>query len=157
MDSKLRQWQLDIERIWSTAAPDWREAARLADVMARTSVEVMLRYAAAQALPILRQAARETADPAITGAARRRLGIICQALRTLTTPQFGRRDVPARRPTPEECHRQLLGLPLDRCLTLSEIHSAYKRVAKSAHPDAGGSAREFQALSAAHEALMKER
>ena len=57
MDSKLREWQLDIERIWSADAPDWREAARLADVMARMSGEVMLRHAAAQALPILRRAA----------------------------------------------------------------------------------------------------
>src|SRR5258708_4365459 len=38
-----------------------------------------------------------------------------------------------------------------------EIHQAYKRVAKRAHPDAGGSAREFLELSAAREALMKER
>ena len=55
MDSKLREWQLDIERIWSADGPDWREAARLADVMARISGEVILRHAAAQALPILRR------------------------------------------------------------------------------------------------------
>ena len=59
--------------------------------------------------------------------------------------------------TAEERHRQLLGLPLDRRLTLAEIHRAYKHVAKSAHPDAGGSAQEFLALSAAREALMKQR
>jgi hypothetical protein len=157
MDSKLRQWQLDIERIRSMAAPDWREAARLADVMARISDEVMLRQAAAQALPILRRAALGTADPGITDAAQRRLGTIRDVLHTLTTPKFGRRDIPVRQLTPEQCHRQLLGLPLDRRLTLSEIHRAYKRVAKSAHPDAGGSAREFLALSAAREALMKQR
>jgi len=157
MDSKLREWQLDIERIWLAAAPDWHEAARLAEVMARTSAEVILRHAAAQALPILRRASLEASDPGIADAAQRRLGIIREVLHTLTTPKFGRREVPARRPTPEEFHRQLLGLPLGRRLTLSEIHSAYKRVAKSAHPDAGGSAREFQSLSAAREALMKER
>ncbi len=157
MDSKLRQWQLDIERIRSMAAPDWREAARLADVMARISDEVMLRQAAAQALPILRRASLEAADSGITDAAQRRLGIIRDVLHTLTTPKFGRRDIPVRQLTPEECHRQLLGLPLDRRLTLAEIHRAYKRVAKSAHPDAGGSAREFLALSAAREALMKQR
>jgi len=157
MDSKLREWQLDIERIWSAAAPDWREAARLADVMARISVEVILRHAAAQALPILRRAALEAADPGITDAAQRRLGIIRDVLHTLTTPKFGRRDIPVRQPTPEECHRQLLGLPLDSRLTLAEIQRAYKRVAKSAHPDAGGSAQQFQALSAAREALMKAR
>ena len=157
MDSKLREWQLDIERIWLAVSPDWRVAARLADVMARISGEVILRHAAAQALPILRRAALETADPGITDAAQRRLGIVRDVLHKLTTPRFGRRDIPVRRLTPEECNRQLLGLPLDCRLTLAEIHRAYKRVAKSAHPDAGGSAQQFQALSAAREALMKAR
>ena len=157
MDSKLREWQLEVERIWQAPAPDWREAARLADVMARTGAEMMLRQAATQALPILRHAALETADPGIADAARRRLGIVREVLHTLTTPRFGRREIPARRLTPEECHRHLLGLPLDRRLTPAEIHRAYKRAAKSAHPDAGGSAQAFQALSAAREALMKAR
>ena len=157
MDSKLREWQLDIERIRSAAAPDWREAARLADVMARISGEAILRQAAAQALPILRRAALGAADPGVADAAQRRLGVIREVLRTLTTPKFGRRDIPLRQLTPEERHRELLGLPLDQRLTLSEIHRAYKRVAKSAHPDAGGSAQEFLALSAAREALMKVR
>jgi hypothetical protein len=157
MDSKLREWQLDIERIWSAAAPDWREAARLVDVMARTSGEVILRQAATQALPILRHAAAEAADPDVTDAARRRLGIIREVLHTLTTPRFGRRDIPLQTPAPEERHRQLLGLPLGRRLSAPEIHRAYKRAAKSAHPDAGGSAQAFQALSAAREALMKQR
>jgi len=157
MDSKLREWQLDIERFWSAATPDWREAARLADVMARISGEVILRHAAAQALPILRRAALEAADPDITDAAQRRLGIVRDVLHSLTTPKFGRRDIPMRQLTPEGRHRQLLGLPLDSRLTLAEIHRAYKRVAKSAHPDAGGSAQQFLALSAAREALMKAR
>ena len=102
-------------------------------------------------------AALGAADPDIAGAAQRRLGIVREVLHTLTTPKFGRRDIPLRQPTPEERHRQLLGLPLDCRLTLAEIHRAYKRVAKSAHPDAGGSAQQFQALSAAREALMKVR
>ena len=157
MDSKLREWQLDIERIRSAVVPDWREAARLADVMARISGEAILRQAAAQALPILRRAALGAADPGVADAAQRRLGVIREVLRTLTTPKFGRRDIPLRQLTPEERHRELLGLPLDQRLTLSEIHRAYKRVAKSAHPDVGGSAQEFLALSAAREALMKVR
>jgi hypothetical protein len=157
MDSKLRQWQLELERIWLADAPDWREAARLADVMARISGETTLRQAAAQALPILRRAALEATDPEITDAAQRRLGIIRDVMHELTTPKFGRRDIPVRQLTPEQRHRQLLGLPLDSRLTLSEIQRAYKRVAKSAHPDAGGSARQFQALSAAREALLKAR
>jgi curved DNA-binding protein CbpA len=38
-----------------------------------------------------------------------------------------------------------------------EIHEAYKRIAKTAHPDAGGSEQEFQEICAAQDALMKER
>ena len=89
MDSKLREWQLDIERIWQAAAPDWREAARLVEVMARTSSEVILRHAAAQALPILRRAAAEAAEPDIGDASRRRPGIIREVLHTPATPRFG--------------------------------------------------------------------
>ena len=156
MDSKLNEWQLEVERIWQAAAPDWREAARLAEVMARTGAESLLRQAAAQALPILRHAATVTADPAIADAARRRLRIIREVLHTLTTPKFGRRDIPVKALAPEQQHRQLLGLPLDRRLSAPEIHRAWKRAAKSAHPDAGGSAQAFQALSAAREALIEE-
>ena len=156
MDSKLGEWQLELDRIWQAAAPDWREAARLADVMARTGAEVLLRQAATQALPLLRHAAAATADPAITDAARRRLGIVREVLHTLTTPKFGRRDIPVKALAPEERHRQLLGLPLDRRLSAPEIHRAWKRAARSAHPDAGGSAQAFLALSAAREALISE-
>lgn len=156
MDSKLREWQLDIERIWQAAAPDWREAARLADVMARTGGEAMLRQAATQALPILRHAAVDNPDPGIADAARRRLGIIREVLHELATPRFGRRDIPVKTPSPEERYRLLLGLPLDRRLSVPEIHRAWKRAAKSAHPDAGGSAQAFLALSAAREALIRE-
>jgi hypothetical protein len=129
---------------------------RLADVMARTGGEVLLRQAAAQALPILRHAAAATADPAITEAARRRLGVIREVLHTLAIPRFGRRDIPVKQLAPAERYRQLLGLPLDRRLSAPEIHRAWKRAAKSAHPDAGGSAQAFQALSAAREALIAE-
>ncbi len=156
MDSRLGEWQLELERIWQAAAPDWREAARLTEVMARTGAEALLRQAAAQALPILRHAAAATADPAITDAARRRLGVIREALHGLTTPKFGRRDIPLQQPAPEQQHRQLLGLPLDRRLSAPEIHRAWKRAARSAHPDAGGSAQAFLALSAAREALIAE-
>ena len=124
--------------------------------MARTTGEVILRQAAAQALPILRHAAAEAADPGIAEAARRRLGIIREVLHTLPTPRFGRRDIPVPTPAPEERHRQVLGLPLDRRLSAPEIHRAWKRAAKSAHPDAGGSVQAFQALSAAREALIEQ-
>ena len=157
MDDKLRQWQLDIERIWQATTPGWAEAARLAEVMARTASDVLLRHAAAQALPILRHAAAEGGDAEIAIAARRRLGILREALHTLSAPKFGRRDIPAQVSTPQQRCRALLGLPPDRRLTPAEIHRAFKRAARTAHPDAGGSAQAFQALSAAREALMKER
>jgi hypothetical protein len=117
----------------------------------------MLRQAATQALPILRSASAADADQSTRDAARRRLGVIREVLHELTTPRFGKRQTAAKLPTPEECYRQLLGLPLGRRLSGAEIHRAYKRVAKRAHPDAGGSAREFLELSAARDALMKQR
>ena len=57
--------------------------------------------------------------------------------------------------TPEEHYRRLLGLPLGRRLFGPEIHQAYKRAAKTTHPDGGGNARAFHELSAARDALMK--
>ena len=155
MDRKLSEWRLDLERIWSAAVPDYHEAARLAAEMASASGEAMLRQAAAQALPILRSASAENADRGTIEAARRRLGVVCEVLHTLTTPRFGKREIPVKPLAPEELNRQLLGLPLGCRLSASEIHRAYKHVAKTAHPDGGGSAQEFLALSAAREALMK--
>jgi hypothetical protein len=157
MDRKLWEWKIGVERIWSAAAPDYDEAARLAADMAHASVEATLRQAATQALPILRSASSEDADQSTTDAARRRLGVIREALHELTTPQFGKRQIAVKVLTPGECYRQLLGLPFGPRLSRAEIHRAWKRVAKTAHPDAGGSAREFLELSAARDALMKER
>jgi hypothetical protein len=157
MDRRLAEWKFDIERIWSAAAPDYHEAACLADDIVRLSEEAMLRQAATQALPILRSALAQKADRSIQDAARRRLGVIREALHTLTTPQFGRRQTGVKSLTPEEGYRQTLGLPFGRSLSRAEIHRAYKHVAKRAHPDAGGSAREFQEISAARDALIKRR
>jgi hypothetical protein len=157
MDRQLADWKFSIERIWSAAAPDYHEAARLAAEIAAVSEQAMLRQAATQALPILRSAWAEDADHATLDAARRRLGVVREVLHTLTTPRFGKRQIAATSLTPEQCYRQLLELPLGRRLSNAEIHRAYKRVAKRAHPDGGGSAREFLELSAARDALMKER
>jgi hypothetical protein len=158
MDRQLREWKLAVERIWFADAPDYGEAARLAADIAGASEEAILRQAATQALPILRNAAApENADRSIQDAARRRLGVIREVLHALTAPRFGKRETGAKSLTSEERYRQMLGLPLGRRLSGAEIHQAYKRVAKRAHPDGGGSAREFLELSAAREALMKER
>ncbi|HVD83110.1 MAG TPA: hypothetical protein VNC42_02635 [Bradyrhizobium sp.] len=157
MDRQLSEWKLGVERICSAAAPDYREAARLAADMARASQEAILRQAATQALPILRAASANSADESTRDAARRRLGVIRDVLHTLGTPQFGKRGTDPKPLAPAERYRQMLGLPLGRRLSGPEIHQAYKRVAKRAHPDAGGNARDFLELSAARDALMKER
>jgi hypothetical protein len=157
MDRQLSEWRLGVERIWSAAVSDYREAARLAADIARASEEAILRQAATQALPILRNASATNADPITREAARRRLGVIRDVLHTLGTQQFGKRDTGSKSLAPGERYRQMLGLPLGRRLSGPEIHQAYKRVAKRVHPDAGGNAQQFQELSAARDALMKER
>jgi hypothetical protein len=155
MDTQLSEWRTAVDRVWSAATPDYHEAARLVADMAGASENTILRQAATQALPILRSAAAEGADATTRAAARRRLGVILAVLHTLTTPRFGKR--PTGPPSPEQRYRQMLGLPLGRPLSGAEIHRAYKRAAKRAHPDAGGSAREFVELSAARDGLMKQR
>jgi hypothetical protein len=157
MDRQLWEWKLGVERIWSAAALDYHEAARLVADIARASEEAILRQAATQALPILRNASAKNADPTTRDAARRRLGVMHDVLHELTAPRFGKRQTDPKPLAPGERYRQMLGLPLGRRLSAPEIHQAYKRVAKTAHPDAGGNAREFQELSAARDALMKER
>ncbi len=157
MDRQLAEWKVEIDRIWAAAAPDYGEAVRVASHMASAAEEVVLRQAASQALPILRAAAHGDGDHVTTDAARRRLGVLREVLASLLTPQFGKRQTLAKLPTPEECCRQLLGLPLGCRLSETEIHRAYKRVAKQAHPDAGGNVEAFLKLSAARDALMEER
>jgi hypothetical protein len=157
MDRQLAEWKVEIERIWAAAAPDYNEAVRLASQMANAGEETVLRQAASQALPILRGASHEDADHITRDAARRRLGVIREVLHALITPQFGKRQTPVKLPSPEERYRQLLGLPLGCRLSTAEIHRAYKLVAKHAHPDAGGNVKAFLELSAARDALMKER
>jgi hypothetical protein len=157
MDRQLSEWKLGIERIWSAAALDFQEAARLAAEIARCSEEAMLRHAATQALPILRNASPKSADQTTQDAALRRLRVIHEVLHTLNQPQFGKRDTETKALTPEERNRGMLGLPLGRRLSGAEIHRAYKRAAKTAHPDGGGTAQQFLELSAARDALMKQR
>jgi hypothetical protein len=157
MDRQLSEWKLGVERIWSAATPDYQEAARLAAVIANASDEITLRQAATQALRILRSASADEADQTTEDAARRRLGVIRDVLHSLTTPQFGKRASPEKPASPEERHRQILELPLGRRLSGAEIHRAWKRAAKRAHPDTGGTAQQFLELSAARDALMKVR
>ena len=155
MDQQIRQWKFALDRFWSSAVPDHREIARLVAEIAGTSADETLRQAASQALPSLRNAAAKSADRGTKEVARRRLSLVRDALHTMVAPRFGKRGVPPKAMTPEEHHRQTLGLPFGRRLAGAEIHQAYKRAAKSRHPDGGGNATEFLALSEARDALMK--
>src|SRR5438045_9537592 len=136
MDKQLCEWKVALERIWSAASPDYHEAARLAVAIAGASEYALLRQAAAQALAILRSASAEDADRITRIAARRRLGVIREVLHSLTSPHSGQRQIPAELPPPEQCYRQLLGLPLGRRLSGAAIHRALTRVAQPAHTDA---------------------
>ena len=155
MDRQLNQWKLAVDRFWSATAPDIREAARLAAEIAGDGADETLRRAAAQALPSLRNAMLKGADRSTRDLALRRLSLVRDALHTLTAPRFGKRREPTPL-TPEQRHREMLGLPAAGRLSAPEINQAYKRAAKSLHPDGGGSEREFVKLSAARDALMKE-
>jgi hypothetical protein len=156
MEQQLREWKRSIDRFWSAAAPDYLNAAKLTAEIAHGSGDVALRQAAAQALPSLRSAILKKSGQSSKDLARR-LRIVRDILHALTAPQFGKRHTAPRLLTSEERHRQLLGLPLGRRLDGAEIHQAYKRAAKTAHPEGGGNARVFHELSAARDALMKER
>jgi hypothetical protein len=157
MDRQLIEWKLGIERLWPAAALDYRAAERLAAEISTGSADAQLRQAATQALPSLRNASLENADRSTQDEARRRLGAVRDILQTLDDTGFGRRSVAPKPLTPEQRYRQMLGLPLGRRLARAEIHRAYKRAAKQAHPDVGGNAQDFLALTAAQEALMKEK
>jgi hypothetical protein len=156
MDRQLSEWKSGVERLWA-AAPDYRQAAQLAAEIARGAEDAALRQAAAQALPSLRNACANKADQGAKDLAWRRFSLVRDALHTLTLPRFGKRGHVSASLTPQQHYRQMLGLPFGRRLAGSEIHQAYKRAAKTMHPDGGGNSREFQELSKARDALMKER
>ncbi|WP_426436265.1 hypothetical protein [Bradyrhizobium genosp. P] len=154
MHPQIRQWKLAIERFRAAPDPDYREMARLVAEIAATEHDETLRQAAAQVLPVLRQAAT-SADRRTREMAHRRLGIIGDALHRLAMPRFGRRGLVPKAPTQEDQYRQLLGLPLGRRLATTEIHQAFKRAAKTVHPDGGGNGPAFHELAAARDALIR--
>jgi hypothetical protein len=153
MDGKYNAWKQAADRLWLESRPDWREAARLMAEIAGASEDETVRRAAAQALPVLRNASLIRADRTTSDVARRRLGPVRDALHAAAAPRFGRRGV-VEGVTPEDLHRQMLGLPLHRRLVAAEIHQAFKRAAKTAHPDTGGNGEAFLALAEARDALM---
>jgi hypothetical protein len=53
-------------------------------------------------------------------------------------------------------YRNLLELPLETMVSRSAINSAFRRLAKSAHPDSGGSHEAFVRLTQARDALLAD-
>jgi hypothetical protein len=155
MDRQFKAWELAIDRLWSSDEPDYREAAWLVADIARSSWNEPLRRAAAQAVPSLRAAMLRAAEPDTKELAIERLGVVRNILRVLTGPHFGKRHE-TEPLTAEQRHRERLGLPLAGRLSQPQIHQAWKRAAKTAHPDMGGDVQAFVMLSAARDALMKE-
>jgi hypothetical protein len=155
MDQQLRDWKFEVDRLFAADTPDWHEVVRVVTSIAGAGENPTLRLAAMQSMPSMRNATSRWADAEARLVARRRLAIVLEVLNTLTTPQFGRRGSATKPLTPDERYRQLLGLPFGRHLPATEIHRAFKRAAKTAHPDGGGSQRAFLELAAARDALMK--
>ena len=155
MDPNIRHWKVAIERFCAAPDPDYREIAKMVAEIATTEIDETLRHAAAQVLPILRQAALKSADRRTKAMALRRLGIIGDALHMLSAPRFGRRGLAPKALTQEEQYRQLLGLPLGRRLAATEVQQAFKRAAKTVHPNGGGNGAAFLELAAARDALIK--
>lgn len=153
MMERLETWKLALERLRLAQSPDWAEAGRLAAEIARMSSDVMLRQAAEQALPVLRQAV-DNDDHNVTLAAQRRLGVVLEVVHDLTAPRFGRRNAAPKKLSSEDRARKMLGLPLSVQLTCEDINQAYRRAAKGLHPDHGGSAQAFIDLAAARDVLI---
>ncbi len=52
-------------------------------------------------------------------------------------------------------HREVLDLPKDGTLEAAEINAAFRRVAKTAHPDAGGDSEHYRSIAEARDALLE--
>jgi hypothetical protein len=58
-------------------------------------------------------------------------------------------------PEDEEDYRDVLNLPAKGALKPAEINSAFRQLAKTAHPDAGGSNEKYHRITEARDALLK--
>ncbi len=54
-------------------------------------------------------------------------------------------------------YREILALPIEGLIRPSDINAAFRQLAKTAHPDAGGSAERYQRIAKARDALLKKR
>jgi len=53
-------------------------------------------------------------------------------------------------------YREILNLPMEGALETAEINAAFRRAAKIAHPDAGGSDEEYRSITEARDALLAQ-
>ncbi len=53
-------------------------------------------------------------------------------------------------------YREVLELPLEGPLEVAEINAAFRRLAKIAHPDAGGSDEDYRTITEARDALLAQ-
>lgn len=53
-------------------------------------------------------------------------------------------------------HREALNLPMEGTLKPSDINAAFRKLAKVAHPDAGGSNEHYRRISEARDALLDQ-
>src|SRR3954464_1272271 len=152
MMERLESWKLALERLRSADGADWTEAGRLVTEIARMSTDSMLRQAAEQALPVLRQAV-DNDDHRVTLAARRRLGVVLDVVHDLTAPRFGRRNAAPKKLSSEDRARKVLGLPAAVQLTCEDINQAYRRAAQGMHTEQGGGEPAFIDLATARDLL----
>lgn len=52
--------------------------------------------------------------------------------------------------------REILELPIEGLLKKSDINAAFRQLAKTAHPDAGGAAAQYRRIVEARDALLKK-
>ena len=154
METEASNWKRAADRLWAETTLDYQAAAQLASELVRSEVNEV-RAAAAQALPSLRAALVKRAARDVSALARRRFGGMRDVLHVLASPRFGKRGRDPEALNPDERNRRILGLPSGRRLYGPEVQQAYKRAAKRAHPDAGGSESAFRELCAARDALLK--
>ncbi|MDI4662765.1 J domain-containing protein [Xanthobacter autotrophicus] len=53
-------------------------------------------------------------------------------------------------------HREVLNLPMEGALKPADINAAFRRLAKTAHPDAGGSSEHYRRIAEARDALLEQ-
>jgi hypothetical protein len=69
--------------------------------------------------------------------------------------EMRRRQMFRLSPDDEQDYREVLNLPAKGTLQATDISSAFRRLAKTAHPDAGGSNEQYHRITEARDALLK--